>query len=119
MGGVAFLELTDPRWVSFVTEHPHATPFHHPGWAQLVADCYGFRAFAFAISDATGSIQAGLPIIEVRHVRGRPRWVSLPFTDYCQPLASTPQEETRLSAALQRASSDRGVSRVEVRGPLE
>jgi CelD/BcsL family acetyltransferase involved in cellulose biosynthesis len=118
MGGVTVLELTDPRWVSFATGHPDATPFHHPGWAQLVADCYGFRAFAFATSDATGSIRAGLPIVEVRHVRGRPRWVSLPFTDHCQPLASTRQEETRLSAALQGARSAHGVSRVEVRGPL-
>ena len=93
VSGLTVLELTDPRWGKFVAGHPLATPFHHPGWASLVANCYNFRAFAVATTNATGEIRAGLPVIEVRHLRGEPRWVSLPFTDYCPPLVSAPQEE--------------------------
>jgi len=112
------LELADPRWADFVAGHPAATPFHHPDWGRLVAGCYGFRAFALAISDATGRIRAGLPVVEVRHLHGEPKWVSLPFTDYCPPL-STRQEEPQLVCAIQRASRAAGVRRVEVRAPLE
>lgn len=112
------LELTDPRWLAFVAGHPNSTPFHHPSWAQLVADCYGFRAFALATSDAAGALRAGLPVVEVRHLRGRPRWVSLPFTDYCPPLARTEQEEAHLGAVLQREGAARGIRRFEVRGPI-
>jgi CelD/BcsL family acetyltransferase involved in cellulose biosynthesis len=118
MRGVTVLGLTDPRWEDFVARQPGATPFHHPDWGQLVADCYGFRAFAVVTSDGTGAIRAGLPVVEVRHLVGEPKWVSLPFTDYCAPLASTQQEEAHLVCALQRASSAAGVRRVEVRAPL-
>jgi CelD/BcsL family acetyltransferase involved in cellulose biosynthesis len=104
MSGTEVLELTDPRWADFVAGQPAATPFHHPDWGTLVADCYGFRAFAVTTSDATGQIQAGLPVIEVRHLHREPKWVSLPFTDYCPPLVSAPEDEARLSSALQQIS---------------
>ena len=117
-GDASMLDLTDLRWRDFVARHPDATPFHHPDWARLVADCYGFRAFALATHDATDAIRAGLPLVEVRHLGHSPKWVSLPYTDFCPPLASTRQEQEELASALQRASSAAGIRRVEVRGPL-
>jgi CelD/BcsL family acetyltransferase involved in cellulose biosynthesis len=118
LGGVTVVEITDPRWADFVAAHPAATPFHHPDWTRLVAACYGFRAFALTVSDVTGSIRAGLPVVEVRHLRSSPKWVSLPFTDYCPPLVLTGQEEEHLVAALQRASRAAGARRVEIRAPI-
>jgi CelD/BcsL family acetyltransferase involved in cellulose biosynthesis len=118
MSGPTVLELTDPRWEAFVARQPSATPFHHPRWGMLIADCYGFRAFAVATSGAAGEIRAGLPVIEVRHLRGGPRWVTLPFTDYCAPLLPAPGEESGLVDALRRASEAAGVRRVEVRAPI-
>jgi CelD/BcsL family acetyltransferase involved in cellulose biosynthesis len=116
---IAVLELADPRWTGFVAGHPQATPFHHPAWARVVAGCYGFRAFALALTDGTGAIQAGLPVVEVRHLPGGPKWVSLPYTDYCPPLGSAGHQEEELPAALRRASRAAGVRRVEVRAPLD
>lgn len=118
MSSLTVLKLTDPRWAEFVARQPTATPFHHPDWGRLVARCYGFRAFAITTSDATGEIRAGLPVVEVRHLRGAPKWVSLPFTDYCPPLLSAPEEEGPLSSALLEASKAAGVQRVEARAPL-
>jgi len=115
MDGVTVLEMTDPRWADFVAAHPAATPFHHPDWARLVASCYGFRAFALATTDETGAIRAGLPVVEVRQPLSSPKWVSLPYTDYCPPLASTRREEEQLVAALRQAGEAAGVRRVEVR----
>jgi CelD/BcsL family acetyltransferase involved in cellulose biosynthesis len=119
MSGLTILELTDPRWRDFVARQLSATAFHHPDWGRLIADCYGFRAFAVAISEVTGDIQAGLPVIEVRHPWGEPKWVTLPFTDYCPPLIPAPHQETDLVCALQRASEAAGIRRVEVRAPLK
>jgi CelD/BcsL family acetyltransferase involved in cellulose biosynthesis len=117
--GLTILELTDPRWADFVARQPSAIPFHHPDWGRLIADCYGFRAFAVATTDAAGELQAGLPVIEVRHLGGQRKWVTLPFTDYCPPLIPAPHEETGLVCALQRASEAGGIRRVEVRAPLQ
>ncbi len=118
MSAYAIVELSDPRWEKLVASHPSATPFHHPGWVRLVAGCYGFRSFAVTAGDTTGEIRAGLPVVEVSHFRTRPRWVTLPFTDYCGPLVSGPREEADLVCALQQASKAAGVRRVEVRAPL-
>ena len=38
------IALDDPRWLTFVTSNPGAGPFHHPAWAQTIAECYGLRA---------------------------------------------------------------------------
>jgi CelD/BcsL family acetyltransferase involved in cellulose biosynthesis len=119
ISGLTILELTDPRWGDFVARQPSATPFHHPDWARVIADCYGFRAFAVATSDAAGHIRAGLPVMEVRHLWGEPKWVALPFTDYVPALIPGPHEETHLVCALQRASKAAGIRRVEVRAPLK
>lgn len=118
MSAYTIVELPDPRWEKFVTSHPSATPFHHPGWVRLVAGCYGFRSFAVTVGDAMGEIRAGLPVVEVSHFRTGPKWVTLPFTDYCAPLVSDPQQEADLVCALQQASQAAGVRRVEVRAPL-
>jgi CelD/BcsL family acetyltransferase involved in cellulose biosynthesis len=118
MYAVTTLELTDPRWLGFVAGHPEATPFHHPDWGQLVAECYGFAAFALAATDKTGVIQAGLPMVEVRHLHTSPKWVSLPYTDYCPPLVPARQHEEQLVSAMQCAASAAGVRRIEVRAPL-
>jgi CelD/BcsL family acetyltransferase involved in cellulose biosynthesis len=118
MSDIAVLELTDPRWAGFVASQPAATPFHHPAWGTLVAGCYGFRAFAVATTGPAGQIRAGLPLIEVRHLRGEPKWVSLPFTDYCPPLVPAPQDEPILADALAQASKAAGIQRVVVRAPL-
>jgi len=91
--------------------------FSSPGLGK--ADCYGFPGFAVATSDAAGEIQAGLPVIEVRHLLGERKWVTLPFTDYCPPLIAAPHGETDLFCALQRASKAAGIRRVEVRAPLK
>ena len=116
--GLGVVEITDPRWARFVAAHPAATPFHHPDWTRVVAGCYGYRAFALTVSDVAGAIRAGMPVVEVRHLGSGSRWVSLPYTDYCPPLASNRQDEEQLVAALQRASHAAGVRRVEVRAPI-
>jgi CelD/BcsL family acetyltransferase involved in cellulose biosynthesis len=79
------LELDDARWLEFVRSRPEATPFHHPAWARLLGDCYGFRAFAVGLAE-DDALVAGAPVVEARGPTGRKRWISLPFTDYVPPL---------------------------------
>jgi CelD/BcsL family acetyltransferase involved in cellulose biosynthesis len=112
------LELDDPRWLDLVERSPAAVAFHHPAWARLIADCYRYRSFALAIADESGQLTAGVPIVEVAtRLTGR-KWVSLPFTDSCSPLAADATVLDALVRELEIQRSEARVGRVEVRQHL-
>ncbi len=110
--------MDDPGWLQFVNRHPAATPFHMPAWVRTVSDTYGLPAFVYVVRDARGAIAAGLPLVAVRPPLRPPRWVSLPFTDFCPPLAGQPEELARLGTALDEARAASGIRRVEIRAPM-
>jgi CelD/BcsL family acetyltransferase involved in cellulose biosynthesis len=63
-------------------------------------------------------IIGGLPFLEVgNRLTGR-RWVSLPFTDYCPPLAESEAALTALTEALIERQRREGIRAIEVRAPL-
>ena len=107
------LELDDPRWVAFVESRSEATPFHHPAWAEVLRDCYGFRTFAFVLG-VDDIIDAGVPMVEVRGLTRKRRWVALPFTDALAPLGP-PDRLPELTAALERQRSQDHIGSAEIR----
>lgn len=115
---IASLDLADPRWAEFVASSRDALPFHDPAWASLLAESYGFRALALALEE-DGRLVAGMPVLETRGIAGGRKWVSLPFTDVCPPLAESPAVLARLSDALDPAREKAGVRRIDVHAPLE
>jgi CelD/BcsL family acetyltransferase involved in cellulose biosynthesis len=112
---VARLEPGDERWAAFVESRSEANVFHHPSWSSVIADTYGFRPFTLALERPDGSVAAGMPVIEVGR-RGR-RWVSLPFTDACAPLADEEDLGVFLEG-VEAARAQAGVARVEIRAPV-
>lgn len=112
------LDVDDSRWIEFIESHQDTTAFHHPSWARLIAECYRYRAFALARLDLQGRVIAGMPVIEVGGAFRRRRWVSLPFTDWCQPLARSEAPGTDLVEELDAARRQAGVSQLEVRAHL-
>jgi CelD/BcsL family acetyltransferase involved in cellulose biosynthesis len=118
MATASELQLSDPRWTAFVAAHPSALAFHRPTWAEMIADCYGYRPFVLAVLDATGDVSAGLPVLEVRSLRRRRRWVALPFTDECPPLLGPAADGAAFIAALDSVRRDAAIEAFEVRAPL-
>jgi CelD/BcsL family acetyltransferase involved in cellulose biosynthesis len=110
------VELRDGRWTSFVASQPEATAFHAPSWAEMLCECYGFRSFALASTDEHGVAAAGIPVIELpASLHRRPRWVSLPFTDICPPLARGSEREAVFVKGLEETRKAAGVDRFEIR----
>jgi len=111
------ISLSELAWANFVNSQAAASAFHHPAWAGLLAECYGYRAFALALTDDSGHIVAGMPIMEVRGPLGGRRWVSLPFTDCCPPLLKDGTALPVLTDALIQQRED-NIASLEVRSAL-
>jgi CelD/BcsL family acetyltransferase involved in cellulose biosynthesis len=109
------LAVDDPRWREFVDSRAEALPFHDPGWANLLARCYGFRSWVVALEDGVRQIDCGIPMLEVRRPLGTRRWVALPFTDF-SPVLGRRQDE--FFSALLDDVQQRRVEAIEIRAPF-
>ena len=86
----------DSRWTEFISTHPDALIYHHPGWLSALEAEYGQKCLSLACENADGRFCAvlplfytkGLPFIFGRIATGR-RVSSLPRTPIAGPLAST------------------------------
>lgn len=114
---MTLLKLPDPRWLNFVHSCADALPFHHPAWVELLAECYGYRALALALTDNAGQIRAGVPVMEVGNPLGRRRWITLPFTDYCPLLTDGHPVGSHLDALADELRAQHA-DQFELRAPL-
>ena len=86
----------DSRWLEFISSHPDALIYHHPGWLAALEAEYGQRCVSLACEDANGRFRAVLPLF---YTKGLPfslggmatgrRVSSLPRTPIAGPLAAT------------------------------
>jgi CelD/BcsL family acetyltransferase involved in cellulose biosynthesis len=108
----------DERWLEYLAQEAAALPFHHPSWARVLTDSYGHPCFVLALADGEGRLHGGMPVIEIRRRFQRPRWVSLPFTDRCPPLATDAAMCGRLVDLADRSREDAGVVSLEFHADL-
>jgi hypothetical protein len=108
------LDINSPEWYVFVETHPDSNIFHHPAWAGLIADCYGYEPFVLAKLDEFGQVEVGIPFMIVDSWLTGNRWVSLPFSDHCRPLF---QDHMAFNALLEYLLSQycrKSIPRVEI-----
>lgn len=88
----------DPLWRKFV-EANYSDVFHSPEWMSVLADTYDFEVCAVMLVDEKGKIKAALPFVRIADIRGL-RLVTLPFSDYCDPLVKHPDHWHKLTNPL-------------------
>ncbi len=89
---------TDPRWQALV-DRCESSAFHSPGWTRVLAETYGFPVRAYVELGENEEPKAGLLFARVKDMLGE-RMVSLPFSDYCDPIVGNNQEWASLSNRL-------------------
>jgi len=116
------LEFIDPcvdaAWDREAASHPDATLFHSGAWARVLAATYGHRPRYCRFTRA-GSLLALVPMMELRSPLTGNRGVSLPFTDFCEPLLfqeTTPGQFKPLTDLLASLARERGWKYFELRG---
>ncbi len=85
------------QWPDF-TRHRFGSLFSCPYWISAIAETYGFVINA-SVRTNGGRIEAAIPYCRISDLRGD-RIVSLPFSDYCDPLVTDATTWGRLIAPL-------------------
>lgn len=88
----------DPLWRQLVVERASSV-FHSPEWLQVLVDTYGLNVEAYLLLDANGVPHAGVPFCRIEDVSGK-RIVTLPFSDYCDPLLDDAAQWETLAGKL-------------------
>lgn len=107
----------DCRWMEFISAHPDALIYHHPGWLSALEAEYSQKCISLACEDAGGRFCAVLPLF---YTKGLPfslsgmatgrRVCSLPRTPMAGPLACTDQAAAAIvEHAIKLAKSQHGV----------
>jgi hypothetical protein len=106
--------LADSRWQTLVDCHPNASVFHTTGWLEAVRRTYGYKPVVFTTSSPTHELKNGLLFCRIRSWLTGRRMVSLPFSDYCEPLCD-PDEFHLLIHYLQSALDHQDWKYLEIR----
>lgn len=73
--------ITFPCWDDLVLTAGEYSFFHSSAWVRVLCESYGYKPFFFAATPT-----AIVPLLEVNSFLTGRRAVSLPFSDYCEPL---------------------------------
>lgn len=100
-------------WNEMLTRCATATLYHQNSWLELLVRTYGLRLH-FVTLEEREQIVAACVLARVKSALLRGRFVALPFSDYCPPLALSKDGELRLLQALKRRTGPGAA--LEVRG---
>lgn len=107
--------INDPRWAEFLSRSSEASLFHSAPWLEALRRTYGYEPVVVTTSSPSQRLENGLVFCRVEsRLTGR-RLVSVPFSDYCQPLANGADDLRVLLGALQDEVSAKGLRYFEIR----
>lgn len=107
--------LQDPRWNDLVQRHPHGSVFHSTGWLKALRSTYGFDPVVITTSASHESLANGLVFCRVKSWLTGQRFVSVPFSDHCEPLVNGADELDYLLLGLKRKGRKENCKYVEIR----
>jgi hypothetical protein len=86
-------------WNEMLTRCATAALYHQNPWLELLVRAYGFRLHLVTLEERR-HVVAACVLARIKNPLLRRRFVSLPFSDYCPPLAVSKDAELRLLLAL-------------------
>ncbi len=110
--------LKDPRWDELLMLHPAASVFHSKAWLEALRRTYGYSPIAFTTSPPDEPLENSFLFCRVESWLTGRRLVSLPFSDYCEPLLQVTEDLPFFLAALEEESRRGQWRYIEVR-PLQ
>lgn len=93
--------IGDTRWGEFVRKHAKASVFHTIGWLEALRLTYGYKPVVFTTSPPDRELENGMVFCRIDSWLTGRRLVSLPFSDYCEPLCDLGEDLKTLVRHLQ------------------
>ena len=113
------LDIVDPvrcrEWNEFLLSSDDYSIFHTANWARILNESYGFIPRYFSSSEG-GKLSALVPVMEVRSFLTGCRGVSLPFSDFCEPILPPGASVGALTRYLAGYGRSAGWEYIELRG---
>ena len=110
--------INHSNWDRLVLAHPNYSFFHSSAWARVLHESYGYKPLYFTIFEGD-NISACLPVMEIHSFVTGKRGVSLPFTDYCEPLVRDQAQFDSLLSHARECGRRAGWKYLELRGGLD
>ncbi|HXY06908.1 MAG TPA: GNAT family N-acetyltransferase [Terriglobales bacterium] len=105
----------DSRWEDLANSHPKAAVFHSTKWLKALQTVYGYEPIAITTCPPGTRLTNGLVLCRVRSwVTGR-RYVSVPFSDHCEPLVDRSDELDEMLLHMKRYVDKDGLKYIEIR----
>jgi CelD/BcsL family acetyltransferase involved in cellulose biosynthesis len=104
-----------PAWDELLLTSDQSCFFHTSAWAKVLSESYGYQPLYFtAIEDNT--LSGLIALMEIKSFLTGCRGVSLPFTDFCPPVAEDPQVFEKLLAKAIEHGRNANWKSIEFRG---
>ena len=107
--------IKDARWAELVDRHPKASVFHTVGWLKTLQRTYSYEPVVFTTSSPNDGLKNALVFCPINSWLTGCRLVSLPFSDHCEPLCDSAEDENFLCRYLQDSMKRQGWKYLEFR----
>jgi hypothetical protein len=107
--------LCDPRWAVLVEGHPRSSVFHSTSWLRALQKVYGYEPVALTTCPPGTKLTNGLVFCRIQSWLTGRRFVSLPFSDHCEPLIDSPDDLNVILIHMKRDVDKRSWQYVEIR----
>ena len=104
-----------PHWDSLLETSKETTFFQTTAWARVLAESYGYKPLYFTVIE-NRKLAGLIPVMEIDSWLTGKRGVSLPFTDFCNPVAREPDVFARLFTAVIDHGREAGWKNLEIHG---
>jgi len=102
-------------WNELLLSNQEYSFFHSSNWAMVLYESYHYKPLYFTMIDS-GRLLVLVPVMEIKSLFTGQRGVSLPFTDYCEPVIDKAIHFQDVLECLIEYGKNTGWKSVEIRG---
>ncbi len=106
--------LDYPGWDELVLSTKNYSFFHSSNWARVLHESYGYRPLYYTVLK-NGKLNILIPFMEVKSILTGRRVVSLPFSDYCEPIVNETNYFHEFFEYLIKYGREAGWKSIEIR----